>query len=228
MKNLIALNLIPTAGTKPSYQIKIVALIFLATMIPVTLIFLFLNIGQKTGISYLTRDPSALTHTPFYIGLFSNIGILLWCAGATSCLFSYAILKKNHRYRELSKFLLFSGFLTCFLMFDDLLLLHEEVFPKYLNISENVFYVFYLAIILFGTFKNFNFIKKTELIILLAAVVFFVLSIVSDRIYNSHLVAKIEDLWKLVGISTWFTYLTRLCLREISSLIHSSATHEDF
>ncbi|BAY60062.1 hypothetical protein NIES22_01190 [Calothrix brevissima NIES-22] len=228
MKDLINVKFIYSSQTKPSYQIKIVACTFLATMIPVTLIFLLLNIGQKTGIGYLTRDTAALTNTPFYIGLFSNIGILLWCSCATICLFSYAILKQNNRYRELTGFLLFSGLLTSFLTLDDLLMLHEEVFPLYLKFPEKLFYVLYLMTILFGFGKNFQAIKKTEFIILSAAIVFFILSILSDKIHNHHIVAVMEDVFKIIGISTWLTYLTRLCWREINNLLRLSKINEDF
>ncbi|MBD2206564.1 hypothetical protein H6G33_30780 [Calothrix sp. FACHB-1219] len=228
MKDLIDKNLIHPSQTKPSYQIKIVFFTFLATITPVTLIFLLLNIGQKTGLGYLTRDPAALTNTPFYIGLFSNIGILLWCSCATICLFSYAILNQNNRSQELAGFLLFSGLLTSFLTLDDLLMLHEEVFPLYLKFPEKLFYVLYLMTILFGFGKNFKAIKKTEFIILSASVVFFILSILSDKIHNHHIVAVMEDIFKIIGISTWLTYLTRLCGREINSLLRLSKINKDF
>jgi hypothetical protein len=228
MKNLIERNLIYPNQTKPSYQMKIVALTFLATVIPVTLIFTFFNLVKKTSLGFLTRDPAALTNTPIYIGLFSNIGILLWCSCATICIFSYAILKPNNRSRNLSKFLLFSGLLTAFLTLDDLFMLHEVFFPKYLNIQENLVYAFYIVIILFGFGRNIAVIKKTEFIILFAAIGFFALSIVSDKIYSSYAISIMEEVCKVIGITTWLTYLTRLCLREISSIVRLSSASEDF
>lgn len=227
MKNLIARNLIHPHQTKPSYQLRIVALTFLATVIPLAVTFAVLNLGEPIELGFLTRDPAAITKTKFYIGLFSNIGILLWCSAATVCLFSYEILKQNSRSRELSNFLLFSGLLTAFLTLDDLLMLHEMVIPVYLRIKESWIYLSYILMVLFVFVKSINVIKKTEFIILFAAVAFFALSIVSDRLYESYFVSTMEEISKLIGITTWLTYLTRLCVQEISNRLPLSAPNED-
>ncbi|MBN3880208.1 MULTISPECIES: hypothetical protein [unclassified Nostoc] len=208
---------------KSSYihQIKILLLTFLITIIPFSLISIFLQLKAKVPTEDLTRDPSAIMSMPFYLGFFSNIGILLWCSSASICLFSYIILKKDIRSKEYSSFFLFSGLITCLLLFDDFFLIHDSVFPDYLNINESVFYVIYIAIASTFFLKFKTILKKTEFLILLSAIFFFGLSIVCDNIFPDIHIA-IEDTFKLLGISTWFTYFTRICLQRVSRLISLS------
>lgn len=227
MKNLTGENLINSTPTNLRQQVKIVVLAFWLTIIPVSLIFIIFKLITKLSINLLTRDPLVITNAHFYIGMISNIGILFWCAGAAICLFSYAIVKRNNLPRELTKFLLFSGLLTSFLTIDDLFMLHDVVFPEYLYINEYLIYVVYLGIVLSFFIKNLKFIKKTEFIILLAATGFFALSIIFDTLF-AELPTFIDDIFKLLGIITWFTYFSRLCLRELSSVIRLSSSSKLF
>ncbi|MBE8965245.1 hypothetical protein IQ277_03000 [Nostocales cyanobacterium LEGE 12452] len=205
---------------KSSYihQIKILLLTFLITIIPFSLISLFLQLKVNVPTENLTRDPSAIMNMPFYLGFFSNIGILLWCSSASICLFSYILLKKDIRAKEYSSFFLFSGLITCLLLFDDFFLIHDSVFPDYLHINESVFYIIYIAITSMFFLKFKRILKKTEFLILLSAILFFGLSIVCDNIFPDIHIA-IEDMFKLLGITSWFTYFTRICLQRISILI---------
>jgi len=101
-------------------------------------VFAILSLQTEIPISYFTRDPSAIMGAPFFIGLFSNVGILFWCSSAAICLFTFAVLRKDFDNRELSSFFLFSGLITSILLLDDLFLFHEEVCLKYLHIPEEV------------------------------------------------------------------------------------------
>src|SRR4051794_8451669 len=49
----------------------------------------------RQPFSYFTRDPASITHSKFYIGLLSNLGIMLWTATATICLF-VAFFVRSH------------------------------------------------------------------------------------------------------------------------------------
>ena len=55
----------------------------------------------------LTADPLAVCRAPIYIGAISNLGILLWCASASICLFCFALLRKNPGQRKTALFFLF-------------------------------------------------------------------------------------------------------------------------
>ncbi|MEA5582072.1 hypothetical protein VB620_12045 [Nodularia harveyana UHCC-0300] len=229
VKNLIDKNIISSEKTKLSNQFKIVAITFLVTVIPTSLVLLGFKLLNNTKPSFLTRDPAFLTNSPFYIGLFSNISILLWCACVAICLFTCAILRDNKHYRESSKFLLFSGLFTFFLMIDDFFLLHEEGFGlPLLGISEKLIYVSYILVTLLFLVKSSKFIKKTEFVVFLAALVFLGLSLMSDALFGSYFIGKFEDIFKIAGISIWLTYYTRLCLREVGSIIRLSSANESF
>ncbi|MEA5602152.1 hypothetical protein [Nostoc sp. UHCC 0252] len=202
-------------------QLKVLLLTFLITIIPFSVILIFLKYKAKVPTEYLTRDPSSILIAPFYLGFFSNIGILFWCSSATICLFSYVLLRKDIRAKEYSSFFLFSGLLTSLLLFDDFFLIHESVFPDYLHINEKIVYAGYVVLVLIFFLKFKTILKKTEFLILLSALIFFGLSIVCDNIFP-NIPAAIEDTLKLVGITTWFTYFTRICLQRVSRLLSLS------
>ncbi|WP_414562302.1 MULTISPECIES: hypothetical protein [unclassified Anabaena] len=218
-------NLIPSSQTNFPEQLKIVIFTFLATVIPFSLIVLIFKSVVNDTMDLLTRDPLSITNAPFYTGFFSNIGILLWCSCAAICLLSYAVVKQNNRYRESSKFLLSSGLFTTFIMLDDLFLLHDEVFPQ-MGIPENLIYLFYALITIFFAVKTRKFVKKTEFVILSAAVGFLAFSLLLDAISRNEFNNKLEDISKLIGISLWLIYFTRLCLRELRSIVRLSSANE--
>ncbi|WP_051469967.1 hypothetical protein [Fischerella sp. PCC 9605] len=172
---------------------------------------------KKIPIAYLTRDPAAILGQPFYIGLLSNIGILLWCSCAAICIFSFFVLKKDIKKKE-SKFLLFSGLLSSILLIDDLLMVHEDVFPNYLHISEKLFFLGYAVILSLYLINFVETIVKTDFIILILAFAFFGMSIVSDTLFsniNNNYMFLFEDGAKLLGIVTWFIYFARVCMNKI-------------
>jgi cytochrome b561 len=51
---------------------------------------------------------------------------------------------------------------------------------------------------------------------------------VYDSFESNNLPIFIEDLFKFLGITTWFTYFLRLCWRELNSIIRLSSSHEVF
>ncbi len=94
--------------------------------IPAILALLALTLASQLAgipISYFTRDPSAIMGVPFYIGLLSNSGILLWCSSAAISLFSFIVFRGVVKNTEFASFFLFSSVLTIILLFDDFFLL---------------------------------------------------------------------------------------------------------
>ena len=176
-------------------------------------------------ISYFTRDPSALMGVPFYIGLLSNLGILLWCSSAAICLFSFMVFRGVVKNTEVALFFLFSGILTIILLFDDFFLIHESVFPNYLNIPEKLFYAGYVPTLLTYLVRFRKIILKTEFLLLLLALTFFGLSIFTDLfqqtfdILKPNLVDLIEDGSKFLGIVSWCAYFVRVCVTQVKSKI---------
>lgn len=190
--------------------------IVLMVYVPAVGAILALNIfTQLTGlpVSYFTADVAATTKQEFYVGIYSHIGIMLWCACTAICFFSYAALRKQSKNQKLSLFLLYSGIVTLLLLIDDLFLIHEAVFPKYFNVSEKRFYAGYGLILLsyFIWFRKTIF--KTEFFFLALALGFFGVSVLIDLKFTQRYL--FEDGAKLLGIVSWVTYFTRVCLSQV-------------
>jgi hypothetical protein len=177
-----------------------------------------LNIWKGIPISFLTRDITAISGVPFYTGFFSQIGFLLWITTATLCIFSAHISSKSPENIMFKKFLFLFGLLSLFICFDDMFLLHEEVFPFFLGISEIGVFTTYGILVVFLLVKFYPIIIKTDYILLLMAIIFFGLSIVLDLFQipdlNPYL---LEDGVKMFGMVSWFFYFYSSALVIVSS-----------
>ncbi len=209
-------------------QVKPLLLVLTHIYIPALFALLALTLASRLAgisISYFTRDPSAIMGEPFYIGLLSNLGILLWCSSAVTCLFSFIVFQGVVKHTEFALFFLFSSVLTIVLLFDDLFLIHESVFPHYLNIPEKFFYVSYVIALLAYLARFRKTILKTEFLLLLLALNFFGLSIIIDlfqqtfHLLRPSLADLIEDFSKFLGIIGWCTYFVRVCTKQVRSII---------
>ena len=177
-------------------------------------IVIYIGIENDIELDHFTQDPATIMNTPFYLGFFSYIGILFWCATAVICFFTRSIIPDNSTSERTKQFLLYSGLISTLLLFDDLFLLHENVLPVYFSLPKNVVYLIYINIILIYVFVFRAELLKTEFIILIIA---------SGLIGASQFVdlvpmpipedSFLEDAVKLFGIVTWFTYYMRYCHR---------------
>jgi len=161
-------------------------------------------------LAVLTRDPAAVKGLPFYTGILSNIGIVLWSAATALCLFSAWLVTARRTASPLGRFLYASGLFTMFLLWDDLLQLHEYVLPR-LGISEHLVYGAYASMALLYLFGFGRIILATEYPLLGLALIFFGLSVTVDVFYppSAHQYLW-EDGAKFIGIVTWLLYFTRV------------------
>lgn len=206
------------------YQFKkLVPTLSIVYVLTLSMLFIVVTIHQQTkiNISDLTRDPASVMGAPFYVGLLSNIGILLWSASAAICLFCSAVLRKDINNRELPLFLFFSGIITSIFLLDDLFFLHESIYPAYFNVSDKTIYLAYAIMVFLYLIRFRVTIIGTEFLLLLFAFAFFGLSVVLGinliDLPASHYLFK--DGAKLFGIVTWSTYLTRTGLRHVKYAI---------
>jgi hypothetical protein len=206
---------------------KLRALVPVMVVMYAPLLILFAIIGLQTRIPVenLTRDPLAITKSPFYWGAISYIGILFWCAAVAICLFSFRLLTEIGRNKEFHQFFLFSGYLTSIVLLDDLFLLHEEAFPNYLNVPEKLVFVGYGMIISLYFVKFRKIILKTEFLFLILAFCFLGLSVIIDllpiatRLLSNQGEFLLEDGFKLMGIISWFTYFARVGVAQLKRAI---------
>lgn len=192
------------------YSLYFLPLLFLFAVVVVSL-----QMGVSTAL--FTRDLATTAGQHPFVGVASNLGVMLWTATATICLFTWAILRRSSGEMRFSTFLLCSGLMTMVLAFDDLFLLHEIIFPYHLGVPERIVLISYAATTLWGvaTFKKC--ILKTEYLLLLIALGFFGLSLFVDEF--AHQIESLigawrilfEDGFKMLGIVGWFGYFLRCC-----------------
>ncbi|MBL0341042.1 MAG: hypothetical protein IPP71_09025 [Bacteroidetes bacterium] len=177
-------------------------------------VVIFIGIENNVQSHQLTQDPAAILNTPFYLGFFSYIGILFWCATSVICFFTRSLIAENPSQIRVKHFLLYSGLISGLLLFDDLFMFHENVLPVYFSLPKNVVYLIYINIILVYVIMFRSELLISEYIILIIASGLIGISQFVDLIpmpipEDSFL----EDAVKLFGIVTWFTYYMRYCYK---------------
>lgn len=161
-------------------------------------------------ISQLTRDP-AFTHKSHpLIGALSNLGILLWTASTTICLFCFLLIRKLNL-PTVSQFFLYFGVLTFLLMIDDLFMIHDDLLTRYLNLDENYVYAFHFFITLIGIYYFYYFIlNHTPYHLIIIPFILFALSILADMTAqywpSDALQVAVEDGVKFIGTAGWTGY----------------------
>jgi hypothetical protein len=161
-------------------------------------------------IAQFTRDPAAITGTPPFYGLLSNLGIVLWAGTTTLCFFCAHLLRRVGAPASRTAFFLTGGCLTLLLLVDDLFLMHEYAASRYLFLSELVVYAVYalLGLSWFVYFRTT--ILQQEPVVLLLACSFFALSIMVDLPFPgkkvTNMLMLLEDGTKWLGIVSWLEY----------------------
>jgi len=204
-----------------------VLVLFLFSLYFLPLFFLFAvvvaSLQMDVSIARFTRDPAAVAHIHPFIGVVSNLGVVVWTATATICLFSWAIFRHSLDEMRFSTFLLCSGLMTTFLLFDDLFLLHDAIFPRYFGVNEKIVFIGYGGLILCGMMMFKKCILETEYLVLIIALGFFGLALFIDAFqqgiqsYIGHWRILFEDGFKLLGIVGWFGYFLRCCLLRLGN-----------
>lgn len=174
------------------------------------LIAIFISINTEIPLDNFTQDPNAQFEAPFYIGFFSNLGIMLWSAAFTICFYgAWRINRKIDKRGQ--EFLIYSGLITMLMTMDDLFQLHELVFPKYLSISENMVYLTYLNIYMIYFIRFRKQLLNSDFIVLGIAFFFLGLSTVIDILpLPIEKDTFLEDAIKLLGAITWLIYFVRV------------------
>ena len=165
--------------------------------------------------SNYSRDPIQVLEGKPYVGAISNVGILLWSASASILFFSAILGTILNIPKRLVQFLVYGGVLTSLMLMDDMFLFHDVIFPEYLNISQNFFYISYGIILIIYLYLYKSVLLTTDYILLLAAFGLFAASVAVDE-FVEHVVELraeylFEDGFKLLGITSWFAFFSRTC-----------------
>jgi hypothetical protein len=158
-------------------------------------------------------DPSEIMKAPFYFGVMSNMGIVLWGIASALGIFSFIALSPAAKQLGSPRLMLALSLFTLLLMADDQLRIHENIFGHYLNIRERYVFITYFVIILVISAVYWRSLLASDLLIL-AAVVFFLASstIIDQTEIEFAGEALVEEGGKFIGIVFWLVYMGRLAL----------------
>ena len=167
------------------------------------LAILYLSNLYNIKLILVVRDLAQTCGYPIGVGMISNIGILLWGAAASICLFTSFLESIN---RESSKLLLLGGIFSSLLCIDDFFLLHDRY------VGPDFLYLTYLAISIFLLIRFQKILKKIGFFNLLIAILFLGLSVFFDgviqNIFNQsyEFTQLIEEGFKFIGIACWLNF----------------------
>lgn len=209
-----------------STQFNQINIVFCGIYLLMLLLLATAWLQSEVQLSLLFRDTFAVASVPIYYGLFSNIGICLWVATGAILLFSAAILANADKLCKYCNFFLSFGSLTLLLAIDDFFMLHEKVFPRFLQVSEKITFIAYGIIILYCILKFRNIILHNHFQIFIIAILFLSFSIAVDLLLSSDsFLFKVDDTYffedslKLIGIISWCFYFIKVSGEKLISAV---------
>jgi len=187
--------------------------------VPILLLLVVAKLFSDTSrisLRQLMLDPTEFMDVPFYTGIMANLGILLWTATASICLFISIFLAPLVG-KAWKDFFLVSGLLTLLLLLDDLLRIHDEIFPVYFGIKGDVIGIGYFLLTFLYLLRYRTLIFQYPYTFLVMALGFFAVSVAIDvapsALKHRFSVADVlflEDSAKLLGIANWLAYFAYL------------------
>ncbi len=176
-----------------------------AIYLPLTVLLLVLTFQRSVSLHLLTADTASLADIPVYIGMLSNLGIVIWGAAFAICVFTTAILWGRS---EWVRFFVGAGALTLVLWLDDMFMIHDRILPD-MGIPEVVYVLFYAVAALAFMVGLRHFLRNTDYALLLIAVGLLGASVVFDvsggffkRLANSAYGESVEETREDQSIST--------------------------
>ena len=167
------------------------------------LAILYISNLYNIKLSLVLRDLAQTCGYPIGVGMISNIGILLWGAATSICLFTTFSQNINS---DSSKLLLLGGLFSGLLCIDDFFLLHDRyIGPDFLNLT-------YLTISIFILVRFKNILKNIGLFNLVISILLLGLSIFFDgviqQIFNQSYESTqlIEEWFKFLGMVCWLNF----------------------
>jgi len=215
-----------------SDQRKALAVTIVFVLVPVSLLLMttgLVSVFKNIALENFTRDPLAVTKSPFYIGAISKIGVLLWCAAACMCFLTAGVLRSVSASIDRCRFFLWAGVGTTVLLIDDFFLFHDVIAPEYFSVPSEATYTVYGGLAIYFFLKYQAVILKSSYSVLILATFFLSGSVGVDVLNDNEVVPYLvnvrdaqfllEDGLKLFGIAGWFSYFAWECY--VSLVQHS-------
>jgi hypothetical protein len=168
-------------------------------------------------VAFLTREPQVAvldgecSTRCTYAGLLSNLGVLIFAAGAAICFLAAYLLSRNDRLWRSP--LLWGGLVLTMLLVDDMFALHDFLFPPLLPqgelLSEAAYALAGLAYVV--VFRDVLLRHAWTLLPLGAA--FFIVAALLDRAWEGH--HLFEDGSKFLGIVTLTAFFADMSVAHL-------------
>ena len=164
----------------------------------------------------LTANPISHLAVPFYQGILQRIGIILWGGTVLITLFTYYNLEPSENLLEIRKFLLSSGIFFGYFLIDELLLIHNFIFPIVLNIHQLLVLILYAVTTLIFLLRFRNILNDKYSGVFLIAILFLGLSMIIDilsylKVIQFEIRYFLDDGAKFLGIFNLFVYYFFYC-----------------
>jgi hypothetical protein len=203
-----------------------VAAYVVSIIAPAVLVLAVLSTGVDPRI--VLRDPIAAmggSAAQLHYGMLSNLGVLVWAAAGSICLF-VAATDRERLSTDGRQFLICAGILTSILTIDDLFMLHENMDGAFA----------YLPYVLgwFYLYRFGNIILSLDTALIVAAIAFMGMSVAMDLLIElraqwnlsgqsdlagarrdrsepppSFGIGFMEDVFKFLGICSWSVFHVR-------------------
>lgn len=167
---------------------------------------------SSVSVSVLFKDPLAVAQMmddccEFYYGLVSNLGVMIWTAGAGICLFTSVLLFSRARPRSEVLFFAAAAVFTGWLTLDDLFMLHEWVLPDY-GVPQTVTFGSYAAVAVVYSLLSWRYILALRPVLMASALGLLGSSVVIDALVHTEGKTQVffEDGTKLLGILAWTSF----------------------
>lgn len=158
-------------------------------------------------IEELFLDPAYLAGSPWYTGLFTNIGILAWTVAVVAAAGGAWVAARAGR-PSVVPFLASAAAMTALLLADDLFQLHADVLPSS-GMHALAAKIVIVAPVPVWTWVNRNEIVRTRWLLLACAFAGFGASLLVEMAGSSATSTRIlvaEDTGKLLGVLAWAQY----------------------
>ncbi len=164
------------------------------------------GLASHQRLDHFTGDPVALLHGSASTGAVSMLGAILWAAATALAVFGMLFRLPDSDLTR--RFLGWTAAFSAWLMLDDVFLLHERVFPKYMNIPEPAVFVAYVGSCVGWLGAFWRRILATDWLLMVTAFALLGASMGIDACihWDSHVVTFIEDSLKYLGIAVWVAY----------------------
>lgn len=181
------------------------------------------SVQRAVSLEALFLDPAYLTGSPWYTGAMSNLGILVWTAGAGFAVAGAWVARRVGRVSAF-RFLAVGALATTILVLDDVFALHAGPLQQALGGSKNVAQMLVvLPVVAWACLFSAD-IRRTRSGLLVAAVASLAGSVLVDVVAGLGGDGRllVEDGLKFLGILAWSQYFA-ITSRDIAASAISSA-----